>query len=1205
MTLFAQTSSLQGVVSDQQGAALPNAVVSLSNLDTAASRKVIVNETGSYAFSQMPPGAYRLEILLPGFRTYVSQLRLQVNLPMTLDVKLELGQVSEVVNVNEEAPAINLQNATLGNAFAEMQVRQLPLQTRNVVELLSLQPGVASTGEVLGAKRDQNNVTLDGVDVNDNQSAGMTERASAGLNAALPVPLDSVQEFRVTIAGQGADQGRSAGGQVSLVTKSGSNQWHGSLYEFHRNVKTAANDWFSNRSRLKRENLIRNQYGASFGGRIIRDRAFFFLNWEERKDRSASAQSRNVPTETLKQGIVRFRQNDGQIGQLSPAEVRAVDPLGLGYSATMRDILNKYPAANDLQAGSDRGLNFGVFRFNAPLTRNDRAYVAKMDFNLDKAARHTLMLRGTLGDNVRDETLAQFPGQDAAAKVLDNSKGLAARYTAVISPSVVNVFSYGYTRLGIAQSGTSGPSLTFDSISPFQNFTRAFGRFIPTTNLVNDMTWMKSVHTVQVGINFRLVQNDRTSFANSYPSYSFGRNTLRGLGADISDAVNAFLKQRSGNSALALSETQPTQRALGNLYGLINSYSATYNFGRDGKAVSFGAPIPRSFGTREYEFYVQDTWKARRDLTLTLGLRYGNYQVPYEKNGVQVSSTTGLDQFLAERIGASQAGIAGGRMPNASLTYQLGGPLNGGPGWYRRDNNNWAPRFNVAYAPTNDSLVGKLFGKGSVIRAGGSMLYDRYGSDMVLNFDRAGSPGLASPVTQPRNTNFSDAFRYTGSALPALPAVANASFPYTPATIVGGFGSFSGVFPDLVAPYSMLLNLSYARPLPAKMTIEVGYVGRLARKSLVQMDVFQPLTQFKDPKSGMTWAQASGMLKDLNLQGKRANEIPPIAFFENMFAKAAGKYVPGTATQNYYHATYNTYAGSDLDALNDMDRERQADGTCISALGCNTFFALQNAGNIAWTNAGRSSFHGGQLVLRRVVSNGWGFDFNYTLSHSIDIASTAESASGTAGGVIQDTFNPMSYRGSSDFDQRHNITANSVVELPFGKGKPFLGSASGLVNQIAGGWQASILWRYRSGLPFNATSGGQYPTNYLSSALAIVRPGSSIPENGTGFNQNGNPSMFRTTNAAAANFTAQYPGTAGTRAILRGPHMSNFDLSLGKFFTLPFEGHRIQVRAEAFNAFNNVNFFAPSLSLANPSTFGQFGSVMAPRVMQFALRYEF
>ena len=142
-------------------------------------------------------------------------------------------------------------------------------------------------------------------------------------------------------------------------------------------------------------------------------------------------------------------------------------------------------------------------------------------------------------------------------------------------------------------------------------------------------------------------------------------------------------------------------------------------------------------------------------------------------------------------------------------------------------------------------------------------------------------------------------------------------------------------------------------------------------------------------------------------QDKFETEIlPNIAFFENMFAKAAGFYVPGSATQNYYHATYNEYGGSDLDALNDMDRERLDDGSCISALGCNTFFALQNAGNVAWSNAGRSSFHAGQLTLRRAVSSCWGFDFNYTLSHSIDLASTAESAAGTGGGVIQDELKP-------------------------------------------------------------------------------------------------------------------------------------------------------------------------------------------------------
>jgi hypothetical protein len=195
---------------------------------------------------------------------------------------MELGQVTETVNVSAEVAAVNTQNATMGSPFTETQVRQLPLQTRNVVELLALQPGVTSTGQVIGAKADQNNVTLDGVDVNDSQGAN-------GFNAVLPIPLDSVQEFRTTVAGQGADQGRSAGGQVSIATKSGSNAFHGSLYEFHRNVKTAANNWFSNRAGIARENLIRNQYGASLGGPIIKNRAFFFLNWEDRKDRSASA----------------------------------------------------------------------------------------------------------------------------------------------------------------------------------------------------------------------------------------------------------------------------------------------------------------------------------------------------------------------------------------------------------------------------------------------------------------------------------------------------------------------------------------------------------------------------------------------------------------------------------------------------------------------------------------------------------------------------------------------------------------------------------------------------------------------------------------------------------------------------------------------------------------------------------------------------
>jgi len=1015
------------------------------------------------------------------------------------------------------------------------------------------------------------------------------------------------------VAGQGADQGRSAGGQVSIATKSGSNAFHGSLYEFHRNVKTAANNWFSNRAGIPRENLIRNQYGASLGGPIKKNRAFFFLNWEERKDRSAAAQSRVVPTQSYRDGVVQLRTSAG-IQTLTAAEIRQVDPLKLGASSYMLTQMKAYPLPNDLLNGGDRGLNFATYRFNAPLTQNDRAYVAKMDFNVDNAAMHTVSLRGTLADNARDDSgnLAQFPGQEAASRILENPRGISGRYTAVLKPTVVNVFSYGLTRLGLQQSGTQGPSITFTP-APLNSFVRAISRIQPTHNIVNDTTWTKGSHSVQWGANLRMVVNDRVQ-DNNYPSYSYGRNTLKGLGSDINGAVTDYLRARTGVSNLSLSEGTLATNAFGTMYGIINSYSATYQYTVDGSTVPFGQPVVRTFGNQEYEFYIQDAWKIRRDLNITYGIRYGIYQVPYERNGVQVATTTGLDVYFAERVAASQQGIAGNAMPNAYLTFALAGPTRDGVGYYKRDTNNFAPRLSIAWAPTGDSWSTKILGKGSVIRAGGSMVYDRYGSAMATSFAASGSPGLATGVTQPSNTDFTDSFRYNGGGLPGLPEAPKGAFPFTPPAVAGGFGSYSGVNPGLVAPYSMLLNFSYTRPLPGKLTLEMGYIGRLSRKGILRQDYFQPLTQFKDTKSGMTWAQASGMLRDVFESGLtpaqvRANPslMPQIAFFENLFPSSAGtasgtRVAGASATANYYYTVYGTYAGSDLDALHDFDRVRQANGNCFSAYGCNTFFARQNAGMLAWVNASNPAFHGGQLVLRRAMSQGWGFDFNYTFSKSMDIASGSESG-GTS--TIQDTFNPNASRSVSDFDIRHNITSNAVVELPFGKGKKILGSIPGWADQFIGGWQVSALARYRSGLPLTISTGGVYPTNYLNSSLAILKPGATLPETKVGFNEIGVPAIFPSTTAVRS-FYGQYPGTVGARNLIRGPQSLNFDLSVGKFFKMPFEGHRVQLRGEAFNAFNAVNWNNPSsLTLANPTTFGQITGAADARVMQFALRYEF
>ena len=483
---------------------------------------------------------------------------------------------------------------------------------------------MAPTGQVLGAKADQNNVTLDGVDVNDNEG-------NSGFNAVLPVPLDSVQEFRTTVAGQGADQGRSAGGQVSLVTKGGSNGFHGSAYEYMRNTYTAANTWFNNRAGVARTPLVRNQYGASLGGRIIKNRAFFFFNWEDRKDRSGSNVTRIVPSETYKQGIVGVALNNGTVAQLNAADIAAVDPLHHGINSYMLSLFKQYPAGNDPKSSADGGVNFSILRFNAPQKLDNRAYVGRLDFNLDPAGKHTLMLRGTLAGNSQDSSLAQFPGQAAAAKSLDNSRGLAARYTTVISSSLVNVLGYGYTRLGNAATGNSTviPSFYFANL---QTTPRASQRVAPTTNFVDDLTWTKGRHTVQFGANMRFIENDRTSF-NNLPSYSFSRNTLLGLGGDITANVLSLMQSRYGSSVKLSSGTNVTN-ALGAIYGLINQYGATYNFGADGKAIPFGNPVAKSFGTQEYEFYVQDSFKWHRNFTVTYGIRYSNDQVPYERNGV-------------------------------------------------------------------------------------------------------------------------------------------------------------------------------------------------------------------------------------------------------------------------------------------------------------------------------------------------------------------------------------------------------------------------------------------------------------------------------------------------------------------------------------------------------------------------------------------
>jgi len=338
---------------------------------------------------------------------------------------------------------------------------------------------------------------------------------------------------------------------------------------------------------------------------------------------------------------------------------------------------------------------------------------------------------------------------------------------------------------------------------------------------------------------------------------------------------------------------------------------------------------------------------------------------------------------------------------------------------------------------------------------------------------------------------------------------------------------------------------------------------------------------------------------------KNPKLVPTLPFVENLFPSLKDVTFPGSASANYFWCVYGDYNGSYLDCLHALDRNTTSSyfpGQCLTVTGCYTFFNIQGSSMPTWMNAGQAAYHGMTVSLRRAFSKGVSFDFNYTWSHSIDNGSSAESGAGKQGAAIQNIFNVKEFRGSSDFDVRHNITANYLFELPIGKEKALFRNAPGWLDQIIGGWQISSVMRYRTGLPTTVAGNLAYNANYWLSSLAILTK--PIKSGGVTFDQNGNPSIFGDTGAADA-FTDELPGHSGTKAVVRLAPYFNTDLTLQKTFKLPKEGHRIRFRAEAFNAFNSVNFTNPSLALTAPLTFGEFQQTTPPREMQFALRYEF
>ena len=1205
------TTTLRGQIVDPKGLAIPGAKVMLENVGTSMKSNAVTDDRGIYQFFNLAPGIYHVKAEQSGFKSVIHRnVQLLVNFPGKLDLQFkELGSLETTIDVSAtRVPTINTVDATIGNTIENSQISALPLEARDVEDLLSVQPGVVYTGiednvtpdfrggAVSGARSDQTNLTLDGVDVNDQQTG-------EAFKSVLPVTLDSVQEFRIVTANANANQGRSSGGQASLVTRSGSNDFHGSVYEYHRNTATSANSFFNNSTidpvtgkTLEKPKLIRNVFGAAVGGPILKNKLFFFFNFEDTITRTEEPQLRIVPSSTLRQGILRYRDTSGNIQNVTPQQLRSQDPLGLGPNAASLSLFKQYPAGNDPTQGGDDGLNFIGYRFNAPLEEDKPSYIGRIDYTTPK---HRLFARGALADWKQDEMPAQFPGQTAARTLLTNSKGTVVGHTWKISPMLVSDFRWGFTRQGLDfTGGTTQPGLEFRGLDNFHNFdARNNSRKLPVNNLTEDLTWGLGRHVMQFGVNFRNIHNKRFTEERSYPFYRSNNGWMENLGLDL---LPTDIEEGTESSYV---------RAQMALLGTIDQSEVTYFMNRHGSAFPSPHTPRREFINNEFEWYVQDQWKLSRSLTLTAGLRYSYFAPPYEKDGFQVRANFDVNDWFALRRDRGAVGIPSNANP--VLSFVLAGKANNAPPTFDPDKNNFAPRIALAWSPSFSSgPLHTLLGDSgqSSIRMGAALVYDRTGGAFPITTDLHGAVGLATFLqTPPGDLNYATAPRFSGlenlGTIPIPPAPVG-GFPATLDT--NGNTGFM-VDTKLRTPYATTFNFSISRELQRNLMVEATYVGRVGRKLLVQNDFTAPLVNFKDPKSGQTWVQAAGVLADLTEQGVALADVPRIPFFENVFAPLATTEM--TASQAVYDLA-SLVAPSWTDLLHILDTS--PGGSTI--YGQFTFFQQQFDWLPAWTNLGQSSYHALQLVVRKRVG-GVQADFNYTLAKALDNGSYVESGLPGAD-QLPNAFNHRQSLTYSDFDVRHQINSNFVVDLPVGRNRRYGGNMSPLKDTFFGGWRLTGLLRWRTGFPFPTTSGNgfSFPTNYFVNGPPTLKPGVPVPETKVNKDTPGGPNIFADPEQAYDAFEHTRSGFSGSRNVLHGPGFFTLDTGVQKSFKVG-EGRELQFRWETFNLFNNVNFDGRpnffgnrgvDFSLDSKSSFGRLRSLAgSPRVMQFALRYQF
>jgi hypothetical protein len=1268
------TGRIEGTVADPQGASVAGAQIKVLNPANGVALDTTADERGGFVFPSMPTATYTVTVSHPGFKTVtVDGVKVDAGVPSTVNVKLEVGSLAETVEVQGGAEILQTQSATVTSTLVGRQLHELPFTSRNLTELIVTQPGSATPGvprstSVYGLPQAALNVTLDGINIQDNSN----KSGDGFFNAIFP-RADAIEEMSVTGAAAGADSNAEGAMQVKMVTRSGSNDWHGGVFEQHRNQSLNANSYFNNlNGTAPRDHLVFNQFGGMVGGPLKKNKLFFFAHMEAfQLPQTYTEPVGTVLTKDARAGIFTYRDSSNV--------VRSVNLLQIAGAAGFPSTLDPILAQSFLQIGSltdgAQGLQSRAAS-NSDYNRNNLNFQSKggnyrrfptirFDYNLTD--KHHIEFVYNYQTNVRRPDGVNIgtasPVYPGTGNVLNgtefgNQGGIAFLGVVALRSTLTNrlvsevrfgltggtvIFNNGINPGDFAQWRGYAPTFGFTT-NPFRT-TGQTRRNTPLKQGNVNLTYSMSAHLLNFGGSFTQVNSWTTSVNGTQiiPTIAFGVVAGDPI---ITGSTSIFTAANfPGANTTDMQTNAPALYAL--LTGRVSAINRSVVSDEKTKQYGPNQPIVRN-QQREFGLYFQDSWRMHPRLTLNYGVRWDRQNPPLNLNDVYTRSGYEGVWGISGVGNLFKPGVLTGQAPS----YRA---ITSGETGYNVSNKQFSPSVGLAWQmPKAEGPLAWLFGKnGSVLRAGYaiSTLREDAGTFSVWGNNSGRTLNLnVDPTATPADFGAAGSVLFRNGTLPAKAAPSTPSYPL----LAAANNTVADFDPRLRTGYVQSWDIGLQREITRDTVLEVRYVGNHGTRLWRTIDINEINTL------------SNGFLQDFNqarqnlasARGCSTNDPVCMAANRNRSANYFG--LAGQAPA----PMITTAIGSNTDSTTALQIEQGQAGALANAIATNAtrmgrlttsgypvnlFMAnpaVFSGGTSLLVNGGNTNYHGLQLEVKRRMSKGLLVQGSYVWSHSI----SNEQSQGRGGSYV--TLRDVGYdKGPSPFDIRHGIKLNWVYELPFGPRRHFFGTVNNPVaRKVLEGWQLASVTRIQSGSPIRLTSGrlsyNQNDSGVILHNLTVAQLQSmmsirkvTLPAAGTAPPQGAvyflPQSLIDNTNAAfevngktLANLDpnapyigpADQPGQLGSRVFLYGPWQQKWDFSLVKKTNLT-ERFNLEFRVNALNAFNLTNFllFVPGNGItttlgANAAGFGQTSGAYKDlsntndpggRIVEFQLRLSF